>query len=98
MKILILLVSFLIELTIALYTAFFKISDLQWSLSFTLICIAGIISAAIFLVIAIGEIISSKNIKSFDKITWIIGLVLLFNIIGIVYLVYSRKHIVLLNA
>jgi Zn-dependent protease with chaperone function len=93
MKTTILLVTFLLELAIALFTVFIKASDLEWSLSFSILCIIGIISAAIFLIIAFGEIISSKNIGKSDKIILITGLLLIFNITAIIYLAYSRKNI-----
>ena len=90
-KTIVLITSFATGFVIAFITVFFKFSQIQNS--FALI-ITGITAMLIFMVISINEVGASTKINKSEKIIWTISLILLCNLAGLLYLIYSRKRII----
>lgn len=53
-----------------------------------------LIPAAVFIIIAIGEINRSEKIDRSEKIMWVFGFLFLTGIAGLVYMLSGRKRVV----
>lgn len=55
--------------------------------------IAGLIALIVFIVAAIYEVQASKQLNRSEKATWTLGLILFSIIVGLIYILISRKRI-----
>ncbi len=83
--------SFFSSYILLIIGSFFRI--MHWP-SATLLLMLGIIILVFFLLISMFEIINSKKIDGTEKFIWITGLLFFGLIIGLIYILSSRKRII----
>jgi uncharacterized membrane protein YfhO len=59
----------------------------------TFFLIIGLILSVLFVVLALMEVYSSKNISSNEKFMWTIGLILMSTLVGLIYIVKGRNRV-----
>ncbi len=79
-----------INFIIVILAAFLKIRH-QENANFFLII--GLILSVLFVVLALMEVYSSKNISSNEKFMWTIGLILMSTLVGLIYIVKGRNRV-----
>jgi hypothetical protein len=87
----ILTICFVIELVLAIMTIFFN-HMMEGYLLPAIITI--IIMWIIMMVISITEVVRSERVGTVEKVLWIIGLVSVFNIVGLMYILLRRWRVV----
>lgn len=83
--------SFFISFTLTIVGALFKI--MHWE-NATIIMAIGLIALAVFVLLAIFEIMNSKKIDGAEKFMWTIGFLFFGTITGLIYLLSARKRII----
>ncbi len=83
--------SYIITVSITIVGVILKLMHNSWTEA---MLIAGVISALLFIILAIKEVINSTRIDRNEKIMWILGFVFMNGIAGLIYLLSARKRIV----
>lgn len=79
-----------INLIIVILAAFLRIRHQENAIFFLII---GLILSVLFVVLALMEVYSSKNISSNEKFMWTIGLIFMSTFVGLIYLVKGRSRV-----
>ena len=87
--------SFLMSIFCAIVGSWLKLAHIHGSA--TLFVIA-ILTAVVFIILCLTEIIRSTKLNRSEKLMWTVGLIFMGNITGIVYLLSGRKRIVTTHA
>jgi len=82
--------SYILSIFILIGGALVKI--IHWPGSH-LFLVLGILLLVVFIISALSEVYSSKNIKTDEKVMWTVGFIMFGSISGFIYLAMARKRI-----
>jgi threonine/homoserine/homoserine lactone efflux protein len=82
--------AFIAYFFLTIIGAFMKLNHVSYS---QIVMTVGIVSMAVFVILALSEIYKSTKIDGTEKFMWTIGMVFLSFFAGIAYLIWARKRI-----
>lgn len=87
----IVITSFIFSFILTIVGALFKI--MHWP-GASMLLLIGLLSLALFIIMALYEVFNSKTINSSEKLMWTVGFLCLGSLAGLVYILTGRKRVI----